>query len=72
MVDYTHIGQAITKAREQRRITCAQLAVMTGLNPISLGRIERGLRRPKLTTLYLIAAKLRVPLANLLGEHFLD
>ncbi|MGQ0670451.1 MAG: helix-turn-helix transcriptional regulator, partial [Actinomycetota bacterium] len=46
--------------RAERDLTQEQLAILAGINPETISRIERGVGRPRLRTLHRLARALRV------------
>jgi len=59
------LGAGIREWRIRRRMTQDVLAAAADLNVNSLGRVERGETNPELLTLWKIATKLRVSVAQL-------
>jgi transcriptional regulator with XRE-family HTH domain len=62
----TRIGNNIAAIRKARLQTQATIAEKSGIDPISLSRIERGAALPGLATLDKLAAALDVSLGRLL------
>lgn len=61
-----NLGRLIQSIRKKRGITQEELGSLIGLDRVSIGYIEQGIRTPKLKTLFLIAKALRIDLKNLL------
>ena len=59
------LGAGIREWRIRRRMTQDALAGAADLNVNSLGRVERGETNPELLTLWKIATKLKVSVAQL-------
>ena len=59
------LGAGIREWRIRRRVTQDALAHAADLNVNSLGRVERGETNPELLTLWKIATKLKVTVAQL-------
>lgn len=66
MVDLSPIGSRIKTARENKKITQEELAVMLDLSPTHISVIERGVKPPKLETFVRIANALEVSADSLL------
>jgi len=52
------IARILRDARKRGKLTQSELAYRTGLDPMTVSRIERGVRMPSITTLFLIARAL--------------
>ena len=59
------VARRVVELRQKRGLSQEALAAKTGLNRVTLARLERALHPPNLDTLDRIARALRVPLANL-------
>lgn len=59
------IGVRIRDYRIERKMSQEALALVSGLHPAYLGRIERGEKCPTIDTLYKISIGLKVPLSEL-------
>jgi len=60
------IGKRLKQARSARGLTVGALAAAAGIGKGSLSEIENGTRNPTLSTLYVLANSLQLPLATLL------
>ncbi len=60
------LGQRIRSARIAQNISQAQLGFECGVHGEYIGRIERGLQSPTITTLYAISKVLDVKLRDLI------
>lgn len=58
-------GQRLQSLRKQKNLSQEELASKTGLDRVSIGYIEQGIRSPKLRTIFLIARALDLPIKNL-------
>lgn len=67
-VNISLLGQRIRSARQGKGMDISALAERVGVTPESLGHIERGIRKPSLSTLILIADELDVSLDYLTGR----
>lgn len=67
-INISLLGQRIRSARQDKGIDPVDLAARAGITPESLGHIERGIRKPGLSTLILIADELDVSLDFLTGR----
>ena len=67
-VNIALLGQRIRSVRQEKGIDIADLAQRVGVTPESLGHIERGIRKPSLSTLILIADELDASLDYLTGR----
>jgi len=61
------VARNVVALREARGLTQEALAAKTGLNRVTLARLERAQHPPNLETLDRIARALRVSLAELVG-----
>lgn len=61
-------GERVRRLRARRGLTQQKLAERSGLHETHISRIERGLREPRLTTIFLVAQGLRVKVAELFEE----
>ena len=65
-------GQRLRKRRTERGISQDELADRTGIHPTAIGRLERGLREPRLKTILRLAEGLGLQpgkLLDYLGER---
>jgi transcriptional regulator with XRE-family HTH domain len=53
-------GERLRKLRIERGISQDDLAYRTGIHPTAIGRLERGAREPRLTTILRIARGLDI------------
>jgi len=60
------LGLRLQKLRESQRLTQQDMAELTGMTVEGVGRIERAVQEPRLTTLYRLSRGLRLTLAALL------
>jgi transcriptional regulator with XRE-family HTH domain len=60
------IGKRLKQARSSRGLSVGALAAAAGIGKGSLSEIENGTRNPTLSTLYVLANSLQLPLATLL------
>jgi transcriptional regulator with XRE-family HTH domain len=60
------IGKRLKQARSARGLSVGALAATAGIGKGSLSEIENGTRNPTLSTLYVLANSLQLPLATLL------
>lgn len=67
--DLLTLGRRIRHARQRAGLTLAQVGEAVGAAPSALSLIENGHREPRLSLLQQLAAALRVPLSELLGEE---
>jgi transcriptional regulator with XRE-family HTH domain len=61
-------GQRLRELRAERAVSQDQLAYRTGIHPTAIGRIERGGREPRLTTILRLAQGLDVQTGALLDD----
>ncbi len=61
------VGPRLRSLRQQRNLTLAELAGITGISVSTLSRLESGQRRPNLELLLPLARAHRVPLDELVG-----
>jgi len=71
-IDLGFIGKNIRNLRRQRNWTMAELAAKIGMNPVPLGRIERGVNAPSASVIYRLAKALGVSVDTLFAEHEQD
>ena len=62
------VGEAIRKARKDKRYTLEKLQAKTGISRMSLGRWERGDAFPNIVNLLTIADVLDISLDELVGR----
>lgn len=67
-VDLEAVGQRLRAARDNRGLTLAQLASLTGLNKAHLSRLESGERQASIGALVGLSSALRTKVSALLGE----
>lgn len=60
------VGENVRTLREKRNLTQEELAEACDVHPTEIGRIERGTRDVRLSTIMRVARGLRVPAADLL------
>lgn len=70
--DLGFIGKNIRDLRRQRNWTMAELAAKIGMNPVPLGRIERGMNAPSASVIYRLAKTLGVSVDTLFAEQEQD
>ena len=58
-------GQGLQTLRKQKGISQEELAAKVGIDRVSIGYIEQGIRSPKLRTLFLISKSLSVSIQEL-------
>lgn len=61
-------GQRLKELRAQQGVSQDDLAHATDVHPTAIGRLERGSREPRLTTILRIARGLEVQPAELLND----
>jgi transcriptional regulator with XRE-family HTH domain len=61
-------GQRLRQLRKERGVSQDDLAHRTDVHPTAIGRLERGSREPRLTTILRIARGLDVEPGKLLDE----
>lgn len=61
-------GRRVREVRTQRAISQDELAGATDIHPTAIGRIERGAREPRLTTILRLAHGLNVKPGELVDE----
>lgn len=66
--DAVHFGALVTRFREARGWTLADLSRASGMNADYLGVLERGYNLPTLTTVFQLAAAFGVEAAELVRE----
>ena len=62
------LGERLRRRREDLGLTQAQVAEAVGLEPDTVGRLERGERLPSMTTLLRLSSTVRLSLAALLAD----
>jgi len=60
------LGKQIQNLRVQRGLTQEELAELVGMDRVSIGYIEQGIRAPKLSTLLRISKALKISIQELL------
>lgn len=63
-----HIGKTLRNIRNERGLNLQELAAMTDVSTLTLGKIERGEANPSLTIIWKIANGLSIPISALLVE----
>lgn len=58
-------GQGLQTLRKQKGISQEELAAKVGIDRVSIGYLEQGIRSPKLRTLFLISKSLSVSIQEL-------
>ncbi|TFE02276.1 XRE family transcriptional regulator [Jeotgalibacillus salarius] len=67
--DFTKkVGEILRKLRKDKAFTLEELADLTGVSKLTLGKIERGEANPSLTIIWKIANGLRIPISSLMVE----
>jgi transcriptional regulator with XRE-family HTH domain len=61
-------GQRLRELRAERRVSQDDLARATDVHPTAIGRLERGSREPRLTTILRLARGLDVEPGKLLDD----
>lgn len=61
----SRLGKRLQDLRKQKGLSQEELAAKIGLDRVSVGYIEQGIRTPKLRTLFTMAAALEVSLEDL-------
>jgi XRE family transcriptional regulator, regulator of sulfur utilization len=59
-------GDTLRRVRLSQGLTMQKLGKKAGVNPITIGRLERGYRTPRLETVHKLARALGVELGDLL------
>lgn len=65
--EFTPIGERIKYFRKQKGMTQQELADKLNISYVGISQYERGLRKPKLETMYRIAIALGIRLEDLIG-----
>ncbi|SDZ85374.1 Transcriptional regulator, contains XRE-family HTH domain [Thalassobacillus cyri] len=63
------VGITLRRIRNEKGISLNQLGDLTGVSPLTLGKVERGEANPSLTVIWKIANGLMIPISVLLNEH---
>ncbi|MGF3104794.1 helix-turn-helix domain-containing protein [Rossellomorea sp. DUT-2] len=63
-----HVGMTLRHIRHERGLNLQDLAAMTDVSTLTLGKIERGEANPSLTIIWKIANGLAIPISALLVE----
>lgn len=58
-------GQGLQALRKEKGISQEELAAKVGIDRVSIGYLEQGIRSPKLRTLFLISKSLSVSIQEL-------
>jgi transcriptional regulator with XRE-family HTH domain len=66
--DTVAFGQRLRTLRAERGVSQDQLADKTGIHPTAIGRLERGLREPRLKTILRLANGLNAQPGRLLDH----
>ncbi|WP_428845853.1 helix-turn-helix domain-containing protein [Guptibacillus hwajinpoensis] len=62
------VGMTLRAIRKKREISLQELATLTDVSKLTLGKIERGEANPSLTVIWKIANGLSIPISSLLAE----
>ena len=62
------VGETLRAIRKKRKISLQELAEVTEVSKLTLGKIERGEANPSLTVIWKIANGLSIPISSLLAE----
>lgn len=62
------LGERLAALREARGLSRSQLAALAGIGPVRLKKIEEGRGRLEASLLYLLATRLNVKVAEVVGE----
>jgi transcriptional regulator with XRE-family HTH domain len=65
---HKRFGRNLKQAREDRRWTQEDLAHAAGLHATEVGRLERGDREPRLSTMVRLARALKLTAADLVAD----
>ncbi|KHF41130.1 helix-turn-helix domain-containing protein [Halalkalibacter okhensis] len=63
------VGLTLRRIRQERGLSLQQLADVTTVSKLTLGKIERGEANPSLAVIWKIANGLEIPISLLLNEH---
>ncbi|MDT8858668.1 XRE family transcriptional regulator [Alkalihalobacillus sp. MEB130] len=63
------VGLTLRKIRQERELSLQQLAEVTSVSKLTLGKIERGDANPSLAIIWKIANGLKIPISLLLNEN---
>lgn len=61
-------GEVLRRHRKAVKLTQEELAIETGLDRTFVSLLERGLRRPSLTTIFILARRFKLAPSALIGE----
>ncbi len=61
-------GQELRKARKAVGISQEKLALLVGLDRTYISMLERGIRQPSLTTIFLICPEIKITSAELVAR----
>jgi transcriptional regulator with XRE-family HTH domain len=62
------VGEVVRQTRQRHAMTQRELAFLTHLDPMTISRIERGVRLPSLTSMLLIAKALDTAGSSLVAQ----
>ena len=65
-------GNHLRKLRNGRGISQETLGLRCGIHPTNISLLERGKRQPKLSTMLLLCAELRIQIDELLAPFIVD
>lgn len=68
MVNILDVGQQIRRIRKLKLLSQESLSEKIGIDPKSLGRIEKGDYYPAMDTLYRLSVALKVPIQDLFPD----
>ncbi|MBU9713887.1 helix-turn-helix domain-containing protein [Evansella tamaricis] len=63
------VGETLRRIRQERGLSLQELAEITEVSKLTLGKIERGEANPSLTVIWKIANGLTIPISVLVTEH---
>ncbi|WP_227935445.1 helix-turn-helix domain-containing protein [Alkalihalobacillus deserti] len=63
------VGEMLRRIRRERGMSLQELATITDVSKLTLGKIERGEANPSLSVIWKIANGLRLPISALLNEN---
>lgn len=61
-------GEVLRKHRKAVKLTQEELAIETGLDRTFISLMERGMRRPSLTTIFILARRFGITASRLVAE----
>jgi len=62
------LGTVLKDARLKKKVTQAKLAEVCDLDEDYVSKIERGVRQPSISTLFVISDALNTPIAGIIAE----